>query len=134
MTTIENHTPTFLPPAAASGAAATQSAPTLDQPAAPPAAGTISDGRPTLVAPQPAVGDGVGAATWRSGQVTATWAIDEVRNAWIQVSGVGWRKLYNGHDGSFTALLALAAQSRQTGQTIQFREEADGMIYEIYLW
>ncbi len=74
-------------------------------------------------------------ATWRSGvTVTALWSINEVRNAWMYVPTVGWRKLYNGRDGSFTALVTLAAQARQTGRPIAFREEADGMVYEIYLW
>jgi hypothetical protein len=28
----------------------------------------------------------------------------------------------------------MASQARQTGRTVNFREEADGMVYEIYLW
>jgi hypothetical protein len=73
--------------------------------------------------------------TWRSGMtVTAMWSINETRNAWMYVSGLGWRKLYNGKDGAFMALTALAGQARQTGHQIVFREEADGMVYEIYLW
>ncbi len=66
--------------------------------------------------------------------VTAMWSINEARNAWMHVPGLGWRKLYNGRDGAFMALVALAGQARQTGRQIVFREEADGMVYEIYLW
>jgi hypothetical protein len=73
--------------------------------------------------------------TWRNGvTVTALWSINEVRNAWMLVQGVGWRKLYNGSDGAFTALTTLASQARQTGRSINFREETNGMVYEIYLW
>jgi hypothetical protein len=73
--------------------------------------------------------------TWRSGGlVTGMWSINETRNAWMLIDGVGWRKLYNGRDGAFMALTSLAAQARQTGRSINYREEADGMIYEIYLW
>lgn len=73
--------------------------------------------------------------TWRSGGlVTGMWSINETRNAWILIDGLGWRKIYNGRDGAFMALASLAAQARQTGRTINYREEADGMIYEIYLW
>lgn len=127
--------PTHLPPldGAVSGAAGA-SAPSLQRR---PAAGTaaMADAGPSLQAPPSATGvGGVTASTWYSGQVTATWSIDEVRNAWIQVAGVGWKKLYNGRDGAFTALLILATQARQTGATIQLREETDGMVYEIYLW
>lgn len=74
-------------------------------------------------------------ATWRTGMfVTATWSINEPRNAWMYVKDLGWRKLYNGRDHAHLALVALAAQARETGSPISFREEADGMVYEIYLW
>ena len=74
-------------------------------------------------------------ATWHTGvTITAMWSINETRNVWIYVTGKGWRKIYNGRDGSFTALTALAGQARQTKRTVWLREEADGMIYEIYLW
>lgn len=73
--------------------------------------------------------------TWQTGKtVTALWSINEIRNAWMYVSGLGWRKLYNGRDGAFRALVTLAAHARQTGRPINFREEADGMVYEIYSW
>lgn len=79
-------------------------------------------------------GDGI-TGTWHATKrVTAMWAIHEVRNAWMNVDGIGWRKIYNGRDGAFTALVALAAQARQTGSPVSFREESDGMVYEIYLW
>jgi hypothetical protein len=52
----------------------------------------------------------------------------------MHVPSLGWRKLFNGKDGAFTALVTLASQARQTGRTINFREEGDGMVYEIYLW
>lgn len=78
--------------------------------------------------------DGVTASTWRSGTVTALWAQIQLRNAWMHVASLGWRKIFNGRDGSFQALTYLASQARQGGRTIQFREEADGMVYEIYLW
>jgi hypothetical protein len=74
-------------------------------------------------------------ATWRTNMtVAATWSIDEIRNAWMYVNGLGWRKLYNGRDGAFTALVTLATHARQTGRPISFREESDGMVYEIYVW
>ncbi|WP_433047909.1 hypothetical protein [Dactylosporangium sp. CS-033363] len=103
---------------------------------APPA---IETARPTLLPPTVAGAQTVAAdavtATWRSNQtVTATWSISEPRNAWMHVKDLGWRKLYNGRDWAFTALVTLAAQARQTQRPITFREEADGMVYEIYLW
>jgi hypothetical protein len=100
--------------------------------------GSASAGAPTLLPPgaEAAAGAaGAVTATWRTNvQISALWSIDEVRNAWAYVVGVGWKKLYNGRDGAFSALAELAAQARQTGATTSLREEADGMIYEIYLW
>jgi len=58
----------------------------------------------------------------------------ETRNAWFHAQGGAWYKIYNGRDGAFTALLTLASQARQTGRAINVRQEADGMVYEIYLW
>ncbi len=99
---------------------------------------TVGDGHPTLLpevtAAEVAAAAAV-AATWSSGvTVTGLWSINEVRNAWMYVPTLGWRKLYNGSDGAFTALVTLASQARQTGHTITFRQEADGMVHEIYLW
>ena len=74
-------------------------------------------------------------ATWRNNvKIDALWAIDETRNAWVRVVGVVWRKLYNGRDGAYQALTTLASQARQTNRPVNLREEADGMVYEIYLW
>lgn len=87
--------------------------------------------------PAAAVGEAAEAvtATWRSNvTIDALWSIDETRNAWVRIVGLGWRKLYNGRDGAFTALTTLASQARQTNRPVSLREEADGMIYEIYLW
>jgi hypothetical protein len=97
------------------------------------------EGKPSVEPPQIAEAEGVAAeavtATWRSNQtVTALWSTNEIRNAWMYVVNLGWRKIYNGRDHAFTALVTLASQARQTGRPVTFREEADGMVHEIYLW
>lgn len=87
---------------------------------------------PTVAAE--AAGEAV-TGTWRNNvRIDALWSIDETRNAWLRVVGLGWRKIYNGRDGAFQALTTLASQARQTNRPVNLREEADGMIYEIYLW
>ncbi|MEV4641143.1 hypothetical protein AB0J80_27755 [Actinoplanes sp. NPDC049548] len=97
--------------------------------------------RPTLLPPSAEGAEGALAAaqavtaTWHTNlTVTAMWSINETRNAWINIQNVGWRKIYNGRDGAYMALVALAGQARQTGRATSMREEADAMIYEIYLW
>jgi len=103
------------------GAATMGAAPTMLPPTAERAAGVVAAEAIT--------------ATWRTNvQISALWNIDEVRNAWCYIANLGWRKLYNGRDGAFSALVTLAAQARETGRPVTAREEADGMIYEIYLW
>ena len=88
---------------------------------------------PSLVAEEAAAG--AVTATWRNNvKIDALWSIDENRNAWVRIAGVGWRKIYNGRDGAFLALTTLASQARQTNRPVNLREEADGMLYEIYLW
>ena len=73
--------------------------------------------------------------TWTSGVMCdATWSINETRNAFFHVTGGAWKKIFNGTDGAFTALVTLASQAKQTGHQMAIREEADGMVHEIYLW
>ncbi len=73
--------------------------------------------------------------TWTSGVMCdATWTINETRNAYFHVAGGAWKKIFNGSDGSYMALVTLAAQAKQTGHQMNIREEADGMVHEIYLW
>lgn len=118
------------------GMTAGTSAPTLTE----QASGAVAEATlsaPTLSPPfvtATADEDGVG-AIWRNGvRIDALWSIDETRNAFVHVTGLGWRKIYNGRDGAFQALTMLASQARQTNKAVNLREEADGMIYEIYLW
>lgn len=97
-----------------------------------PLAGTTA--MPPSVVAEEAAAEAV-TATWRSNvKIDALWSVDETRNAWVRIVGVGWRRIYHGRDGAFQALTALASQARQTNRPVNLREEADGMIYEIYLW
>ncbi len=73
--------------------------------------------------------------TWSTNvTVDATWSINETRNAFFHTSTGAWKKVFNGTDSAFDNLVALASQAKQTGHPISFREEADGMTHEIYLW
>jgi hypothetical protein len=138
-------TPSKTPPAAAagratSGAGMTEPKPPTDAQLAASLAQTGAGAEPTQLPPGVAGVEAVTAVTgvtgtWQSGvTVAALWSINEIRNAFMYGPTVGWKKIYNGRDGGFTALVTLASQARQTGRQINFREEADGMVYEIYLW
>jgi glycine cleavage system protein P-like pyridoxal-binding family len=77
--------------------------------------------------------DGVGA--WVSDKkLTALWGISQNRNSWVYIQGVGWKKLANNSDTAVVALTMLAAHVKQTATPFSYREEADGMIHEAYVW
>ncbi len=79
-------------------------------------------------------GDGIGGQWHASKRIAATWCINEVRNAWVYVDAVGWRKLSNGLDSAIDALSLLGGQALISGASVDLREEADGMIHEMYVW
>ncbi len=136
---ISQHGPTIMPELRATASATTSgaSAPTLDHLDL-TTIGEAATSAPTASPPGTAgldAGEEAVSGTWTTGvTIDATWSIDEVRNAYVHVAGGAWKKIFNARDGSFQALLTLATQARQTGRTVSLREEADGMVYEIYLW
>lgn len=122
---------------AGSGTTTGASAPTLDHIDL-TTIGEAATSAPTASPPGTAgvqAGDEAVTGTWTTNvTIDATWSIDETRNAYVHVAGGAWKKIFNARDGSFQALLTLATQARQTGSPVSLREEADGMVYEIYLW
>jgi hypothetical protein len=108
-----------------------QSSSTADSSAATPSAPT---NEPPASAKSGATG-GIGATVWVSGKkINALWAINENRNSWVSVAGVGWTKLANNSDTAIVALTILATNARQTQGDVSYRQEADNMIHEIYVW
>ncbi len=85
--------------------------------------------------------DGVGTTTeggiaaWLNNKrVGGLWSINQNRNAWVYVTGVGWKKLANNSDTAVVALTILAASAKLTQTNYNYREEADHMIHETYVW
>ncbi|MFG6464807.1 hypothetical protein ACG04Q_24760 [Roseateles sp. DXS20W] len=116
--TMSDQAPTLLPPQASSSgsdAAASTGAPTLT-----PETANASDG---------------GLTAWNNGKrVSALWAMNQNRNSWVYVTGVGWKKLANNSDSAIVALTLLGAHAKQTQTNYNYRDEADGMIHETYVW
>jgi hypothetical protein len=74
-------------------------------------------------------------AVWQNDKrINAIWAINENRNIWLSVAGVGWKKLANNSDSAVVALNMLATHARQMNSPVNYREEADGMLHELYVW
>ncbi len=82
-----------------------------------------------------AAAGGIGATVWVNGKkINALWAINENRNSWVSVAGVGWVKLANNSDSAIVALTMLGADAKLTQGTVNYRQESDNMIHEMYVW
>ncbi len=96
-------------------------------------------GAPTAEPPAAAVSDGgavgIGASVWVSNKkINALWSINENRNSWVGVAGVGWVKFANNSDSAIVAFTMLGANARHTQGLVSYRQEADNMIHEMYVW
>jgi hypothetical protein len=91
---------------------------------------------PTLAPPEIRAAEaGEGIAAWQSDKrIGALWTINQVRNSWLFVNGVGWRKIVNNSDSATVAMSMISAHAKYLGTRVDYREEADGMVYEIYAW
>ncbi|MDM7995191.1 MAG: hypothetical protein QUT30_05825 [Acidobacteriota bacterium] len=67
-------------------------------------------------------------------RINGLWGINQNRNSWMGVTGIGWKKLANNSDSAIVALTMLAAHAREKNSTVNYREESDGMIYEMYVY
>lgn len=89
---------------------------------------------PTALPPETAISAG-GVTTWQSSKlVTALWSINQNRNVFLYIAGVNWKKLANNSDSAIVALNILGTSARVTQTIVNYREEADGMIHEMYVW
>jgi hypothetical protein len=123
--------PTQPPPIQATAASAQPAAPTASSPPA-PAAPPQMQAAPTLPTLASAI---AGVSTWQSNKnVDGLWTINQDGNSWMGVAGIGWKKLAHANETSLVALTMLAGHARATNATINYREEADGMVHEIYVW
>jgi hypothetical protein len=102
--------------------------------AAPSAAPPKGAGRVAASAGAAGAAGGAG-TTWSQNQtINALWSINEDRNSWVGVAGIGWVKLSNASDSGIVALTVLGAHAKQLQTIVNYRQEDDGMIHEIYAW
>jgi hypothetical protein len=123
--------PSVLPPLQSSDAAAQGGMSSAG------AGGSVSailggDAAPALL---PTEGAASGVTAWQnSKKITGLWSINQNRNSWVHVDGIGWKKLANNSDSAIVALTLLGAHAREKGTNVNYREESDGMIREMYVW
>jgi hypothetical protein len=96
-------------------------------------AGTL-EAEPTLQPPVAAVtGDGIG--LWVSNkQIDALYSTSTARFSWMHVAGGVWRRFSPASDSGVAALALLAAHARDRGRPVNYREEADQLVHEMYVW
>jgi hypothetical protein len=85
---------------------------------------------PTL---QPGAAEAIG--LWQTGKhVDALYATYAARFSWMHVAAGPWRRFSPTSDSGVAALALLAAHARDRGRPVNFREEADQLIHEMYVW
>ena len=136
--------PTESPPDSGAGAGAGNGATTVEAPRdldelasdliASTAAGTL-EVEPTL---QPPTAAGIGAdgiGLWLTNkQVDALYSTYAARFSWMHVAGGPWRRFSPVSDSGVAALALLAAHARDRGRPVNYREDADPLIHEMYVW
>jgi len=98
------------------------------------AAALAGEAEPRLPPPTAAVtGEGVG--LWVSNkQVDALYSTYGARYSWMHVAGGAWRRFSPASDSGVAALALLAAHARDRGRPVNYREEADQLVHEMYVW
>jgi hypothetical protein len=125
--------PTAQPPTGGMTAGSEESQPTELPPALFAGTEGSSSSVPTLP-PTASVSSGEITAWQNDKRINALWAINENRNVFVGVTGIGWKKLANNNDSAIVALTLLSGSARITQTTVNYRDEADGMIHEMYVW
>lgn len=75
-----------------------------------------------------------GVAVWSNDKrVNALYTTYHSRNAWMNVPGMGWKKLATGSDSMNEAMTLLAAHCREKSCRIDFSEDG-GLVNEMYVW
>jgi len=99
----------------------------------------VGDMAPTMEPPastaKTAKEEAISATVWQNDKrVTALWTMNQNRNSWAAIAGIGWKKFSTNSDSAILAMNLLAESARQTQTRVDYREEADGMIHEVYVW
>jgi hypothetical protein len=73
--------------------------------------------------------------TWQNQKtIVDQWTINQDRNSWMGVTGIGWQKLSTASDSGCIALTLLAGNALISKAPVNYRTESDGMVHEIYVF
>jgi C1A family cysteine protease len=78
--------------------------------------------------------DGIVETGWLNNtKVVGLWAIDQDRNAWAYLNGIGWRRIAFDNDNIFVDMLTLLASAKLGKNTVNVYQE-DGVIKQVYVF
>jgi len=92
--------------------------------------GKVKNSFPTLL---PNQDDSFGA--WDNNKkIVGTWGKAEDKNAWLNISGIGFKKIKNTNAQALLAILMLGVHARDKNRNVNVRTEADNMVHELYVF
>lgn len=72
-------------------------------------------------------------AVWLNDKrITGLWAINEVRNAWVHIAGIGWKKIIASNDTTFTLMLTQLVAAKAANRPVNLLLDG-GHITQIYV-
>ena len=92
------------------------------------------DAPPELLSENSDEDDAYGAGVWYSNKkITSLWSIDQNRNSWAAISGIGWRKIDTKNDSSTVSLTMLCAHAKDRNRNVRVKLDKKRIV-EIYVW
>ena len=65
---------------------------------------------------------GISDTGWlRKKKITGIWTINQTRNAWVNISGEGWKKINNSNDAKFYVLLSQLIAAKAANRPVNLR-------------
>ncbi|MGJ7030763.1 hypothetical protein [Niabella hirudinis] len=103
-----------------------------------PLAQTVSTVKKAKAANEPVLipmQEEAGLTAWNNNtRIVQTWGKAENNNAFLNITGLGWKKIKETNTQAFLALLMIGAHGRDKNSIVNVRTEADNKVYELYVW
>ncbi len=77
--------------------------------------------------------DGIDLVWVKNARIDGLWAINQDRNAFVHVKGLGWRRVSRDNDNIFFDMLVQLVAAKAGNRPVNFRQE-NGVIKELYVF
>jgi hypothetical protein len=91
------------------------------------------DVHPTLMPPSASKG-GISTGLVTGQKVVGTYSTANGMNTWLNITGVGFRKITTANANAHLALAIIGCEACEKQSLINYSLDANNMIQEIYLW